>query len=319
VIGTRRGRFLAGLCSAVAALPPRRSLAQTSLVPLRVAHVAVADAVPYEYAVQQGWFAQAGLDIKADLLASGSAAATAVVGGAVDIGSSNLFTAVQARAKGIPVVIVAPGGRYEEAVPTSQLLVAADSPIKTGKDLEGRTVAVAGLNDMSSLSVRAWVTLTGGDPAKIKYVETPMSTMLGMVQERHVDAIFVSEPALQTAEASGVTRRLAITYTAIAKHFFTSVWITTAPFIAQHRDLALKFADVLHRATLYTNAHYAEALPLISSYTKLPLETLRNMHQIKGGPTLVAEDIQPMIDVAAKYHAIPNAFPAKEMMLAGVP
>jgi NitT/TauT family transport system substrate-binding protein len=307
VIGTRRGRFLAGLCSAVAALPPRRSLAQTSLVPLRVAHVAVADAVPYEYAVQQGWFAQAGLDIKADLLASGSAAATAVVGGAVDIGSSNLFTAVQARAKGIPVVIVAPGGRYEEAVPTSQLLVAADSPIKTGKDLEGRTVAVAGLNDMSSLSVRAWVTLTGGDPAKIKYVETPMSTMLGMVQ------------ALQTAEASGVTRRLAITYTAIAKHFFTSVWITTAPFIAQHRDLALKFADVLHRATLYTNAHYAEALPLISSYTKLPLETLRNMHQIKGGPTLVAEDIQPMIDVAAKYHAIPNAFPAKEMMLAGVP
>jgi NitT/TauT family transport system substrate-binding protein len=303
----------------VPALPALARAADAPLVPLRVAHVAVADAVPYEYAAQQGWFVQAGLDIKGDLLASGSAAATAVVGGAVDIGSSNLFTAVQARAKGIPVLVIAPGGRYDEAVPTSQLLVAADSPIKTGKDLEGRVVAVAGLNDMSSLSVRAWVTQSGGDPAKIKYVETPMSTMLGMVQEHHVDAIFVSEPALQTAESSGLTRRLAITYTAIAKHFFTSVWIAMEPFVAQHRDLVLKFADVLHRATLYTNAHYAEAVPLISAYTKLPLETLRSMHQIKGGPALVAEDIQPMIDVAAKYRAIPNAFPAKEMMLAGVP
>ena len=314
-----RARCLAGLAAASAAASPLASIAQAQLATLRIAHVAVADAVPYEYAVQQGWFAQAGLDIKADLLASGSAAATAGGGGAVDIGSSNLFTAVQARAKGIPVVIVAPGGRYEEATPTSQLLVAADSPIKSGKDLEGRTVAVAGLNDMSSLSVRAWVTSTGGDPTKVKYIETPMSTMLGLIQEHHVDAIFVSEPALGSAEASGLTRRLAITYAAIAKHFFTSVWITTAGFAAQHRDLALKFADVIHRATVYTNGHYAEAVPLISAYTKLPLETLRSMHQIKGGTTLVAEDVQPMIDIAAKYGAISAPFSARDMMLAGAP
>ena len=47
---------------------------------------------------------------------------------------------------------------------------------------------------MSSLSIRAWVTETGGDPAKVRFVETPMSTMLPMVQDRHVDAMFVSEP-----------------------------------------------------------------------------------------------------------------------------
>jgi NitT/TauT family transport system substrate-binding protein len=286
---------------------------------VRVAHVAVADAVPFEYAMQQNWFAQAGLDIAPTLLASGSAAATATVGGAVDIGSSNLFTAVLARAKGLPLLVIAPGGRYQEDVPTSQLLVAADSTIKTGKDLEGKTVAVAGLNDMSSLSIRAWVTMTGGDPSQIKYIETPMSTMTGMIKAARVDAIFVSEPALQNALSSGSAKVLATTYVSIAKHFFTSVWIAMAPWVAGHREATLKFAEVLHRSILYTNGHYQEVLPLISSYTKLPLDALRSMHQIKGGPTLVAEDIQPMIDVAAKYHAIPNAFPAKDMMLPGAP
>ncbi len=313
---TRRAAFVAGLAAVACARP---APAQPALIPVRVAHVPVADAVPYEYAIQQGWFAQAGLDIQGALLAGGSAAAAAVVGGAVDIGSSNLFSAVQARAKGIPVVIIAPGGRYQEDVPTSQLLVATDSTIKSGKDLEDKTVAVAGLNDIASLSIRAWVTMTGGDPAKIHYVETPMSTMPPMVAGHKVDAIFVSEPALQTALATNAARVLATTYVAIGKHFFTSVWIALEPWIAGHREIALKFAQVIHRATLYTNAHYAEILPLIGSYTKLPMDTLRTMHQIKGGPTLVAEDIQPMIDVAAKYHAIPNAFPARELMLVGAP
>ena len=128
---TRRAAFIAGLSAAGCA---RGAFAQSGpAIPLRVAHVAVADAVPFEYALQQSWFAQAGLDVQATLLSSGSAAATAVVGGAVDIGSSNLFTAVLARAKGLPVVIIAPGGRYEDDLPTSQLLVAADSPIKTGQ------------------------------------------------------------------------------------------------------------------------------------------------------------------------------------------
>ncbi len=312
----RRAAFLAGTAAALASA--RRVSAQGALVPLRVAHVAVADAVPFEYALQQGWFGQAGFDIQPVLLASGSAAATATVGGAVDIGSSNLFTAILAHAKGLPIVIIAPGGRYEEDIPTSQLLVASDSTIKTAKDLEGKTVAVAGLNDMSSLSIRAWVTQSGADAAAIKYIETPMSTMPGMIKGGKVDAIFCSEPALQTALSSGA-RVLATTYTAIAKHFFTSVWIAMAPWLATHRDLALKFADVIHRSTLYTNTHYAEVLPLISSYTKLPLETLRTMHQIKGGTTLVAEDVQPMIDAAAKYHAIPNVFPARDMLLPGAP
>jgi hypothetical protein len=39
----------------------------------------------------------------------------------------------------------------------------------------------------------------------------------------------------------------------------------------------------------------------------------------QGGISVVAEDIQPMIDIAAKYHVIPNAFAAKEMIMPGAP
>jgi NitT/TauT family transport system substrate-binding protein len=251
------------------------------------------------------------------MLASGSAAAAALIGGGVDIASSNMFTAVQARAKGVPFLVVAPGGRFDPANPTSQLLVPIDSTIKSGKDLEGRTIAVAGLNDMSSLSVRAWVTETGGDPAKVHYLEAPMSTMLPLVQEHHVDAIFVSSPALQNAMSSGAVKRLAVPYTTIGKHFFTSVWVAMAPWVDTHRDLALKFAEIHRRATIYTNSHWNDVLPLVSSYTKIPLETLRGMRGNTGATSVVPEDIQPMIDIAAKYHVIPSAFSAKEMIMPG--
>ena len=51
---------------------------------------------------------QAGLDVDIQLLQSGSAVASAVAGGAIDIGLSSFVPLAVAHTKGIPFVIVAP-------------------------------------------------------------------------------------------------------------------------------------------------------------------------------------------------------------------
>lgn len=305
--------------TAAAAAWPLAARAQAPALTVNVGTVPVADNVPFRYALEQGWFAQAGLDCKVSNLGGGSAVGAAVIGGAVDIGATNMFTAVLAHAKGIDVKIVFPGGRYEETNPTTQMLVALDSPIRTAKDLEGRAIAVAGLNDLASTSVKLWMIQNGADPDKARFVETPMSTMPALIAGKRIDAMVASEPSLGAAEATGTTRMLAVPYTAIGKHFFTSVWIANPAFLAAHRDAAIAFAGVLKRATIFTNGHFDDIVQLMSGYTKIPVETLRKMRKVKSGTTLDADDVQPLIDAAAKFHEIPKAFPAAEIMLAGAP
>ena len=44
--------------------------------------------------------------------------------------------------RGLPFALIAGAGLYSTAKPTSMMIVAKNSPLKTAKDLSGKTVAV---------------------------------------------------------------------------------------------------------------------------------------------------------------------------------
>jgi NitT/TauT family transport system substrate-binding protein len=307
---------VAFVCAALAVTTMAVPLRTDSEAPaaLTVTFVPVADAVPLKYAVQAGLFEKAGLAVTVDQVGSGPLATIAVVGGAADIGSANSLSITLARSKGVPLMIVAPQAQYDDRTPTTQLLVAADSPIQTAKDLEGRTVAVAGLHDLLDLGVRAWMTRAGADPAKTHFVEIVQPSMMAALDAKRVDAIVVSEPALTGAVSTGRTRMLAAPYGAIAKRFIVDNYFSTATWLATHRDAALRFADVMRRATDYTNSHYDEMLPTIASYTSIAPDVLQKMHQIKGAQVATPDQIQPIVDAAAKFGEIASPFPASDMI-----
>jgi len=96
------------------------------------------------YAVHAGLFRKAGLNAQLQVLSSGAAGAAAVAGGAAQFGLSSLVGVIAAHEKGIPFTLVAPAGVVTSDVPYSQFVVKADSPIKTGRDLNGKTIGAAG-------------------------------------------------------------------------------------------------------------------------------------------------------------------------------
>ena len=55
-------------------------------------------------------------------------------------------------------------------------IVRKDSPIKTGRDLNGKTFAVPALMDLNQIAAMAWIDQTGGDSRTVKIVEIPAST-----------------------------------------------------------------------------------------------------------------------------------------------
>jgi NitT/TauT family transport system substrate-binding protein len=297
---------LACVLQTAAAQPSRTSI--TVVAPL------VANVLPLYYAQRAGLFEKADLTIKIDAIGSGAAAAAAVAGGAADIGGSNIQTLIQGHVRGLPFTIVAPGAEYDERRPSVELLVLTTSPIRRPADIAGASIGVASLQDAFVLGLNAWISKFGIDAGSLRFVETPQSALLALLQQKRVDAILVSQPRLAEALASGTTRAIGKPYDAIAKHFLISTWFSTTTWVAAHPEGARRFSAAIAQADVYADKHWDEMLPIISDYTKVPVEQLKKVVPDTFGASVPAAYVQPMIDVAARFKVIDRIFPAAEII-----
>ena len=81
-----------------------------------------------------------------------------------------------------------------------------------------------------------------------------------------------------------------------------------------HPEIVSNFITTIYHAAAYTNAHHRATVEMMAETTKAPVDIVAHMARVDGATSLDMREIQPMIDVAAKYHLIPSAFPASEML-----
>ncbi|MGA2393450.1 MAG: ABC transporter substrate-binding protein [Candidatus Lustribacter sp.] len=284
------------------------------LATLRIQTIATDDATPILYAQRSGMFAKAGLDVQLDRAGSGAAIAAAVLAGSYDVGLSNLVTLMSAHVRGVGFTLLAPAGIYRSKAPFSELVVARDSTAATGKDLDGKTIATPALDSLSTLVISNWVDAHGGDSRTLKFVEIPISAAQAAIELHRIDAALMNDTALSTALASGTVRILAPAMDAIAPEFPYSGWFTTTEWAAKHRDLVQAFARVMAESTAYTNAHHAETAAMLADFTGQTLDAVQHSNRADTGTVLRLSEIQPLIDLAAKYKFIAHAFPARELV-----
>ncbi len=311
-----RAKFTALVGLGLTALgSPSQGQARTAIV---VAPILTTDQVSFYYARQQALFERAGLDITVSPATSGSAAIVAVVGGAAQIGYSNTFSLAVARSHGIPIQMISPGGLYESASPIAKLIVAADAPFRTAKDLEGHVVASTGLHDLLSVSIRSWLDAGGADISNVKFVEMPPGAMLAALQAKRVDAAAMYEPFLVAAEASGA-RVIGKPYDAIAPEFEAGSWFTLSSWANGHRDAVLRFSEALHQAGRYVNDHFDDVIPLIVGYAKSDPEMLRKSGKVVYPASFTPAILQPVLNAAVHYQEISGPLRAQDLIFPGVP
>jgi NitT/TauT family transport system substrate-binding protein len=172
-----RRRLIGGVAQTLALFAlPRAVLAQTFPL-VRAAATANDSYAEGYYAQDLGYFTKSGLQVDLQTFASGAEVSVAVAGGAADIGVSNPLNLAMAISHGAPFTLIAGGGMYSSKTPTTELVVAKSSPLSSAKDLEGKTVAVSALKDITQASVSVWLTQNGADPTKVKFVEMTFSEM----------------------------------------------------------------------------------------------------------------------------------------------
>jgi len=285
--------------------------------PIGLVCVETEDMTDLYYGVKNGLFARAGLDITLAPASSGAAATAATVSGTYQIGKTSMLPFLSAHIGGIPLVAIAPQILNEQTNPRALLQIAPDSTVKSGADLNGKTVGVPSLGDVSTLSIRAWVDKTGGDWRSLKFVEIPNSALEAAIVSHRIEAAILQTPQLDVSLEAGTTKTLAYSNAAIAPKFILGAYVALKNWADHHPEDCRKFAATLAEASTYVNAHHAETAPYVAELTKATLANVAKMHRTTNPTVLDPALVQPVIDAAAKYGITSRSFPARELFWAG--
>ncbi len=294
--------------AAVAALPRTARAADA----VRFATIPIDTGAEVFYADAQHLFAKAGIDAHVQSIPNGSAITSAVVGGSIDVGFSNLLSLALAHERGIPITLIAPAGLYVSHAPTSVLMVAKDSPVKDARGLNGKTVAVNGLKNITQLAVQAWADKNGGDSKTLTFAEMPFSDMPIALSAHRVEAALIAEPDVTTAKSGA--RVLGKAYDAISPNFLIAGWFTSTKWAGDHPDLVKKVARVMRDCATWANKNESATAEILARETKIEPATLRTMVRSVYAERLDPGAIQPLIDLAAHYGLLKAAFPAQDLI-----
>ncbi len=304
----RRHEFVVG--SAASLLAARAASAQER-VTLRVGTAPVESyAMPY-FAKENGFYDKAGLDVQITTLSGGGATLAALLGGSLDIAYTNSGAMSNAHAHGVPLYLFFPGGYYTSSQPTTALIVAKNSPLRTAKDLNGKTVALSTLRDLVQISCMKWMDDSGGDASSVKWIEMTTPTMAPALVAGRIDAAIIVEPEITANKDT--TRIFAKTYDAIAKTLMISGAVATKDWLDKNLETARRFTVVMRQTAEWANKNHSAFPPILSKYTKILPELIAEEKHTLYGTVLDPKVIQPIIDSSAKYKILPAAFNATEL------
>jgi NitT/TauT family transport system substrate-binding protein len=307
-----RSQALALLAAAPAIAIPSRIRAQTA-IPLHIG------ACPFEtysepyYAQESGIFARAGLDITISPFPNGASIAQALIANALDVGMTDPIQVANAYNHNVSMCYFAPGVLYTSTAPTSALCVAKNGPIRTAKDLEGKTIAVNGLKSTAEFATREWMRANGADPAKAQFVEITFTATVAAIQRGTIAAAIASEPALSSIPDD--VRALANVYDAIAKTWLINSYIARREWLPPNAEAARRFARAIAEAARWSNTHHAETAPMLAKVTKLEVASLNKMTRATFATSLNLDYIQPTLDIALRYNAIDKPVNAASLIV----
>jgi NitT/TauT family transport system substrate-binding protein len=312
-----RGAAAAGTLAAWPLFGPggRTAAAATKV---NIGYMKIGDMSPFFLAMEKAFFKDAGLEINLAAMVGGAAIMPALASGAINVGWTNVVSLYQGHLQGFDYRLIANGAVNKKGThDVFGVQVAADSPIRTAKDLEGKTVASNTLRNIIHVSGLAWIDRNGGDSSRVKWVELPFPQMEAAVVNKQIDAFIAVEPFVTVpSKVNRKTRVLGYPLGEIAPRLLIASYFVSAAWLAnpENEKTARAFADALNKGIDAHNANPEEARAVIAKYTGLKPEFLKEMPLPAFERKLLESDLQPMMDVAFQYKLIERRFPPKEVI-----
>lgn len=240
-------------------LPPPGAAAQSFKVAVGAASVAH---LPGYMALDGGYFAKEGLDVKLTYIRGGPQTVAALVGGDVPFAQVYSEPLLAARLKGVDTVIIA--GLINE--PLFSLMVAPG--IKRPEDLRGKRAGITTFGSATDLALRLTLKKWGLKPeTDVKILQVHgVPEILGAMRSGAIQAGIISPPTSMVAMKAGF-KELAF-LPAIGVSFQHTTLATTSHYLENNRPVALRVLEAYRDAIERIKSDKEFTFQVLSRYMK---------------------------------------------------
>ena len=250
-------------------------------------------------AIEKGYFNELGLDLETVDIASGPTRNSLLPQDEMNGAFLPSETALTLIDKGLPMVMVSGIGNR-----TFDFAVLSNSPVKSLKDFEGKTIAIVPKPSNPRLALEYDL-----DHNHIKaelITTTTDADRLSMLLSGRVDIIFSSPP---TEARLGDDIRIVHTATT-SKYLWNSCgWWFKPDFINKHPEAVRKFVQGLAKARQVINENPTEAVRVYSKYNKLTDDSYKKpfvLPKFDNPPVIYAYGLERTYRIMKEYKMLKN-------------
>jgi NitT/TauT family transport system substrate-binding protein len=245
---------------------------------IKVGVVPVVDVAPLYLGIDKGFFEDEGLEVEPVVAQGGAAIIPAVVAGDQEIGFSNVVSLMLGQTQDLPVKIISQGiqATDDPENDTAAIAVKGSSDIQEPADLEGKTIAINTLNNISQLTVTAALDSEGVDTSTLHFVEVPLPDMVGQLEAGQIDAAGLVEPFVTTGKNAG-QRMIIYDRVATEPKMTVATYFTSDSYLESNPDVVASFVKAMNKSLEYATEHPDEARQAIANYTQIPPDVLADV------------------------------------------
>ncbi|MDP4170706.1 MAG: ABC transporter substrate-binding protein [Bacillota bacterium] len=241
-------------------------------------------------AQEKGYFKEQGLDVDLKMPADTNDPLKMVAANQIDIALSYQPVLLMARGEGIPVKSFGAVVRH----PLNQLMVPADGPIKSPKDLEGKTIGYPSV-PLDEAIVQTMVKADGGDASKIKMVDVGWDLIPAMATKK-TDALiggYINHEKLLLDKQGHPMRTLNPQQYGVPD-YYELILVAGEKSLKEKPDIFKKFMKAAAKGQQYVKNHPEEGLSILLKHEEKtsPLD--------KGVETKSLQILLPLMDAGGK-------------------
>ena len=269
--------LVAGCSISGSATTATLTTAQPEESDITVAAIPAVNLVGLYIAQDDGLFAEQGLHVTLEKIASSQAIIAGQLRGQVDITAGSYVPYLSAQAAGARFRILAeasilgPGSRA--------LVTTADSPITTVAQLADKKIGVNGTDSIGTLLVSSLLAEHGISPRKVNFITDAngFPAMPGQLQDGSWGAAFLAEPYITVAQEEYGDQVLADLDQGDTSNFPIDGYVATQAWAQKYPNTAAAFVRAIEEGQRIANSDGPAVQTAMARYDKLPREVTAAM------------------------------------------
>lgn len=284
--------------------PSDSGSAPDEVTKIRVAALPIAETGALWAAIDEGIFADHGLEVEVVPAQGGAQAIPALLSGDIQFAIGQPFGPIRADLQDLGVAII---GDYANSLAdgddVNAVVALGDSGITSPKDLTGKKVSVNSLGAAGDLTIRASVDADGGDSSTIEFIEVAFPDVKAQLDAGTIDAGWAPDPFRAQVIGEGGVSVMA-PYQTVIPGLSVLTNITTQDLIDNDPDLVAAYSAAMTEALTFASDNEDAVYAAIATGLDIPLEAAQGITLPTFTFDMDVDSIKTLADLAVQYKYI---------------